>query len=369
MSSVRVRRAAALGLVLAISVSAIASADTIEADGDAVSLGAQPDVHLGEMAPGETVALDVVFELACQGSSRVAAGTSIAIGVLDQTWPADGSATVEDGRVDVPTTWPAPGADCPAGGLAIAAGAPAKLELTAPTTAGTGFEFVFLFLADPGTGVTNNIVFMATMDVVEAAPADTAPPVLSGLPADLTVFTAGSSATVIWTDPTAVDDTDPNPVVACLPASGSTFDLGTTTVTCTATDAAGNAASGRFDVTVRQQPATATWGSPLDGDAVPALVGQLGRTIPLKLVGDTGGEAPVLVAERLGACEADAPAQETRPLGTFEWTEGAWRLNLRTVDLGAGCWRLVATVDGAPVASAVILLTSDAAAKVHARRR
>jgi hypothetical protein len=368
MSSVRVRRAAALGLVLAISVSAIALADTIEADGDALSTGAQPELHLGDLAPGETVALDVAFELTCQGSSRVAAGTSIAIGVLDQTWPADGSATVEDGRVDVPTTWPAPGADCPAGGLAVTAGVPAKLELTAPTTVGTGFEFVFLFLADPGNGVTNNIVFIATMDVVEAAPADTTPPVLSGLPADLTVFTAGSSATVTWTDPTAVDDTDPSPVVACDPASGSTFDLGTTTVTCSATDASGNASSGSFDVTVRQQPAGATWGSPLT-DAVPALVGQLGRTIPLKLHGATGGEAPVLVAERLGACEADAPAQETRPLGTFEWTEGAWRLNLRTADLDAGCWRLVATVDGAPVASAVILLAPDATAKVQPRRR
>jgi hypothetical protein len=369
MSSVRVRRAAALGLVLALSVSAIATADTIVADGDAVSLGAQPDVHLGEVAPGEAVALDVAFELACQGSSRVAAGTSIAIGLLDKTVPSDGSATVEDGRMDVPATWPAPGTDCPADGLAVVAGAPAHLELTAPTTAGTGFEFVFLFLANPGTGVTNTIVFMATVDVVEAVPADTTPPVLSGLPADLTVFTAGSSATVSWTDPTAVDDTDPSPVVACDPASGFTFDLGTTTVTCTATDAAGNAASGSFDVTVREQPAGATWGSPLDGDAVPALVGQLGRTIPLKLVGETGGGAPALVAERLGACEADAPAQETRPLGAFEWTEGAWRLNLRTADLGAGCWRLVATVDGAPVASAVILLVPDAAAKIQARRR
>jgi hypothetical protein len=315
------------------------------------------------------VALDIAFELTCQGSSRVAAGTSIAIGLLDKTVPSDGSATVEDGRVDVPATWPAPGADCPAGGLAVAAGVPASLELVAPTTAGTGYEFVFLFLADPGTGVTNNIVFMATVDVVEAVPADTTPPVLSGLPADLTVFTAGTSATVTWTYPTATDDTDPSPVVGCDPASGSMFTMGTSTVTCTATDAAGNAASGSFDVTVRQQPAGATWGSPLDADAVPALVGQLGRTIPLKLHGATGGEVPALVAERLGACDADAPAQETRPLGAFAWTDGAWRLNLRTADLDAGCWRLVASVDGAPLATAVILLAPDAAAKSQARRR
>ena len=369
MSSVRVRRATALGLVLALSVSTIAAADTIVADGDSVSTGAQPAVHLGDRAPGETVALDVAFELTCGGSSRVAAGTSITVGLLDKTAPADGSATVQDGRVDVPATWPAPGADCPTGGLAVVTGEPARLELTAPTTAGTGYEFVFLFLADPGTGVSNNIAFVATMDVVEATPADTTPPVLSGMPADLTVFTPGSSALVTWTDPTATDDSDPNPVVACDPASGSTFALGTTTVVCTATDASGNASNGSFDVTVRQQPVGATWGSPLDSDAVPALIGQTGRTIPLKLIAMTGGQAPGLVAERLEACTTDAVSLEARDLGSFVREDGLWRLNLRTADLGAGCWRLVASVDGAPVASAVIQLVPDTAVSSPAKAR
>ncbi|MEW6225669.1 MAG: HYR domain-containing protein [Chloroflexota bacterium] len=368
MSPVGVRRAAALGLVLALSVSAIATADTIVADGDAVS-GAQPAVHLGDVAPGQVVPLDVAFELTCEGASRVVAGTSIAVTLLDKTEPSDGSATVEDGRVDVPGTWPAPGTDCPAGGLSIVAGTPARLVLTAPTTVATDLEFVFLFLADPGTGVTNNIVFTATVNVVEAPHPDTTAPVLSGMPADVTVSTAGSSAIVTWTDPVATDDTDPSPVVACDPASGSSFPLGTSTVRCTATDASGNAASATFQVTVWQLPTGATWGSPLDTGAVPALVGQLGRTVPLKLHGLAGGEAPSLVAERLEACAADSPARETRPAGTFDWTDGAWRLQLRTGDLGAGCWRLVATRAGVPVATAVVLLVPDAAAKEPARRR
>ena len=49
---------------------------------------------------------------------------------------------------------------------------------------------------------------------------------------------------------TAKDDVDPSPVVDCKPPSGSTFPLGATTVTCTATDASGNAATGSFTVTV-----------------------------------------------------------------------------------------------------------------------
>ena len=46
------------------------------------------------------------------------------------------------------------------------------------------------------------------------------------------------------------DDLDPAPAVACEPASGATFPLGTTTVTCSATDAAGNVGTGSFDVHV-----------------------------------------------------------------------------------------------------------------------
>ncbi|HEX6884913.1 MAG TPA: HYR domain-containing protein [Planctomycetota bacterium] len=49
---------------------------------------------------------------------------------------------------------------------------------------------------------------------------------------------------------TASDDCDPAPVVVCVPPSGSVFPHGTTLVTCTATDAAGNQATCQFPVTV-----------------------------------------------------------------------------------------------------------------------
>ena len=38
---------------------------------------------------------------------------------------------------------------------------------------------------------------------------------------------------------------------SCAPASGTTFSIGSTRVDCTATDAAGNSASGSFSVNVR----------------------------------------------------------------------------------------------------------------------
>jgi hypothetical protein len=48
----------------------------------------------------------------------------------------------------------------------------------------------------------------------------------------------------------ATDNFDPNPSLSCLPASGSRFAIGTTTVTCTAKDHVGNTSSKQFSVKV-----------------------------------------------------------------------------------------------------------------------
>ena len=82
---------------------------------------------------------------------------------------------------------------------------------------------------------------------------DITAPVLAGTPANITQpADAGSctQAVVSWTDPTATDNCDPSPTVVCSPASGSAFPVGTTTVTCTATDDCGNESTSTFDVTV-----------------------------------------------------------------------------------------------------------------------
>jgi hypothetical protein len=80
-------------------------------------------------------------------------------------------------------------------------------------------------------------------------PPDVTPPSLS-LPADLTVEAPDSSGMGVSYDVSATDNRDPNPSVTCTPASGSVFPLGTTTVSCKATDSAGNIATGSFAVTV-----------------------------------------------------------------------------------------------------------------------
>lgn len=60
-----------------------------------------------------------------------------------------------------------------------------------------------------------------------------------------------SGAIVNFTDPGATDNVDgSSDTVSCVPDSGSLFALGTTTVTCMATDVAGNTGSSAFDIGV-----------------------------------------------------------------------------------------------------------------------
>jgi hypothetical protein len=87
---------------------------------------------------------------------------------------------------------------------------------------------------------------------------DTTPPAIQAH-ADLTAEAVGpGGATVTYTAPTANDALDGPVSVSCAPVSGSLFALGHTTVTCSAHDAAGNAAPTRtFDVLVRDTTAPA----------------------------------------------------------------------------------------------------------------
>jgi hypothetical protein len=98
---------------------------------------------------------------------------------------------------------------------------------------------------------------------------DTTPPVFAPTPSAFTQATSPAGALITYAV-TASDDQDPNPVVVCLPPSGTVFPIGQTVVRCTATDAAGNVASASFVVTVVDGSPTCSLG-PIATRVTPSL--------------------------------------------------------------------------------------------------
>jgi hypothetical protein len=79
---------------------------------------------------------------------------------------------------------------------------------------------------------------------------DTTPPVLA-VPGPVAVDATSPAGATVSYSVSAIDAVDPSPHIACSPASGTTFAVGVTAVSCTATDASGNSSGGFFAVTVR----------------------------------------------------------------------------------------------------------------------
>jgi hypothetical protein len=119
---------------------------------------------------------------------------------------------------------------------------------------------VFASVSDTVTGEGSNLTANGTCSdkagntvsaSVSGIKIDKTSPVLANVPADKTVAaTSAAGATVGYVNPTATDNLDPSPSVGCIPASGSLFAPGTTTVTCSSTDQAGNTKTATFKVTV-----------------------------------------------------------------------------------------------------------------------
>ena len=93
---------------------------------------------------------------------------------------------------------------------------------------------------------------------------DGTPPVIQGMPANVSAnATPGCTATATWAPPTFTDNCTGGGIARTAgPAPGSTFPIGSTTITYTATDAAGNTASASFNVVVSDNTAPLITGCP-----------------------------------------------------------------------------------------------------------
>ena len=79
---------------------------------------------------------------------------------------------------------------------------------------------------------------------------DTTPPTLVPIP-DITISADPDGNAIVTFDAVADDNAATPLTITCVPLSGSIFNVGVTTVTCTATDGSGNSATVTFDVTVK----------------------------------------------------------------------------------------------------------------------
>ncbi|MDX6542699.1 MAG: hypothetical protein QOK32_302, partial [Gaiellaceae bacterium] len=87
--------------------------------------------------------------------------------------------------------------------------------------------------------------------VVTVGFSDTAPPVLAAVADTRVQANAANGAIVTYASPSALDAVDGAiPIVTCTPASGQRFPLGSTTVTCVASDSQGNVGTTTFHIIV-----------------------------------------------------------------------------------------------------------------------
>jgi len=131
-----------------------------------------------------------------------------------------------------------------------------------------GATGVTAIATDSATGEADTCVFLVTVN-------DNEVPVAS-CPGDTTVGIGASDSSAVVAFNSYVSDNCSGASIACVPPSGSSFPLGVSLVTCTATDAVGNQSTCAFTVNVvwRGYPPVLRWVDPLE--PIPGVSPDLG---------------------------------------------------------------------------------------------
>ena len=202
------------------------------------------------------------FSLATVTYSK-ASGATFPLGATTVTLTAtDAAGNVQTGSFTVTVRDTTKPAITPPGNLTAEAtsAAGAVVNFTATATDAVTASPTITYSQNPGTtfplGATT-VTITATDGAGNAQTAtftvtvrDTTKPVLA-LPSNLTAEATSPTGATLAFSATATDNISGSVPVTLTPASGSMFPLGITTVNATATDAAGNVATGSFTVTVR----------------------------------------------------------------------------------------------------------------------
>ena len=239
-----------------------------------------------------TGALDTTVDTGATARSITATAVDIAGNLSSETWTFTVSDTI--GPVFGPYTGPGPvEATGPATPVTFATPTASDnvdpvVEVECVPPSGDGFPVGITEVTCTATDDAGNTATLA----FDVAVVDTTAPVLT-VPTDIVVDAASAIGASVSFVATATDAVDGAVTPVCTPASGSTFAIGTTTVTCTATDAALNTVSRSFTVTVRLLYRFSGFFQPIDmeradvplgsdGVATVVNVANGGRNVPLK---------------------------------------------------------------------------------------
>lgn len=176
---------------------------------------------------------------------------------------------------------------------------------TAPVTKGKT-NTVKLAIADVADESYDSAVFLQANSFT---PYTNSPPVVT-VPSDMSVEAAGAAGSPVSYTASATDDHDGDLTPTCTPPSGSTFPLGTTGVTCRATDSRGLSSDGGFDVVVADTRAPVLV---VPDDQTVEATGPGGAPVTFETTA-----SDVVDGERPVTCDHDSG--DTFPLGDTEVT-------------------------------------------------
>jgi len=238
-------------VILTLSIPAVVSADNLIPDGDGITPIGSNSLALGDITQGSSASGDVLLAINRVGGGGNTFANSATVTVsVDSVSMSSVSATMDDDQIALPADWVSLSNN-------VLSSDTASSTVTVDTTGQTlGSHSATVHYSASGNKNGGGTVdrpgnLEVTWTVVEAptAPADTTAPAITA-PDDITVEgnTTGGATGVDLGSPAVSDDVDPSPdVTNDAPAF---FPLGPTTVTWTATDASGNAASDTQTVTV-----------------------------------------------------------------------------------------------------------------------
>jgi hypothetical protein len=155
------------------------------------------------------------------------------------TLPVDGTGSSDPDGDSLTYAWTS---TCPGASFDDATSATPVLSVGTSSLSSVLSCGVDLTVKDPGN--------LSASDGAAVTISDTLPPNITCPPNQQAECTGPTGAAVNFPPPTATDICTASPTTACNPPSGSTFPVGTTVDTCSATDASNNSNSCNFNVAV-----------------------------------------------------------------------------------------------------------------------